>query len=42
VTGLLEKRPLLTQAVGAVKDIFERIDWLKLARRSGGLAMTAI
>lgn len=42
VTGLIEKRSLLTKAGEAVKDIFKRIDWLKLARRGGGLAVTAI
>lgn len=41
VTGLIEKRPLLTQAGMAVKDIFRRIDWLKIARHGGGLAFTA-
>lgn len=41
VTGLIEKRPLLTKAGDAVKDIFRRIDWLKVARHSGGLAFTA-
>jgi predicted KAP-like P-loop ATPase len=41
VTGLIEKRPLLTQAGLAVKDIFKRIDWLKIARHGGGLAFTA-
>lgn len=41
VTGLINKRPLLTQAGLAVKDIFKRIDWLKIARRGGGLAFTA-
>jgi predicted KAP-like P-loop ATPase len=41
VTALIEKRPALTKAAGAVKDVFQRIDWLKLAKRSGGLAMTA-
>lgn len=41
VTGLIEKRPLLTQAGDAVKDIFRRIDWLKVARHAGGLAFTA-
>ncbi len=25
----------------AVKDIFRRIDWLKIARHGGGLALTA-
>ena len=38
---LVEKRPLLTQAGLAVKDIFKRIDWLKIARHGGGLAFTA-
>jgi predicted KAP-like P-loop ATPase len=41
VTGLIEKRPLLTQASIAVKDIFQRIDWLKIARHGGGIAFTA-
>lgn len=41
VTGLIEKRPALTKAGDAVTDIFRRIDWLKVAKRSGGLAFTA-
>ncbi|WP_317204642.1 Qat anti-phage system ATPase QatA [Janthinobacterium sp.] len=41
VTGLVEKRPAMTKAAGAVKDIFNRIDWLKVAKRAGGLAVTA-
>lgn len=41
VTGLIEKRPALTKAVQAVKDVFSRIDWLKVAKRAGGLAVTA-
>lgn len=41
VTGLLEKRPALTKAGAAVKDIFRRIDWLKVAKKAGGLAVTA-
>lgn len=41
VTGLLEKRPALTKAGAAVKDIFHRIDWLKVAKKAGGLALTA-
>lgn len=41
VTGLLEKRPALAKAGGAVKDVFKRIDWLKVAKRAGGLALTA-
>jgi predicted KAP-like P-loop ATPase len=41
VTGLIEKRPALAKAGGAVRDIFRRIDWLKLAKKAGGLALTA-
>lgn len=41
VTGLVEKRPAMTKAAGAVKDVFNRIDWLKVAKRAGGLALTA-
>lgn len=42
VTGLIEKRPALAKAGTAVKDIFRRIDWLKIARHGGGLAFTAL
>lgn len=41
VTGLVENRPALTRAAITVKDVFNRIDWLKVAKKSGGLAMTA-
>ena len=41
VTGLIEKRPLLTKASEAVKDVFRRINWLKVAKKAGGLAFTA-
>jgi predicted KAP-like P-loop ATPase len=41
VTGLIEKRPALTKAGDAVKDVFRRIDWLKVAKKAGGLAVTA-
>lgn len=41
VTGLVEKRPKLGKAADAVKNVFKRINWLKLARTSGGLAFTA-
>ncbi len=41
VTGLLEKRPLLTKATQEVKEVFKRIDWLKVAKKAGGLALTA-
>ena len=38
---MLEKRPLLTKASDAVKEVFKHIDWLKVAKRAGGLALTA-
>jgi hypothetical protein len=38
VTGLLDKRPALTKATQGVKDLFRRIDWLKVAKHAGGLA----
>jgi predicted KAP-like P-loop ATPase len=41
VTGLIEKRPLLNKATEAAKDLFRRIDWLKVAKHAGGLAFTA-
>jgi predicted KAP-like P-loop ATPase len=41
VTGLIEKRPALTRAGEAVRAVFRRIDWLKIAKRAGGLAFTA-
>ncbi|MBU1386906.1 MAG: KAP family NTPase [Proteobacteria bacterium] len=41
VTGLIEKRPALTKAAGAVKNVFKHINWLKVAKNAGGLAMTA-
>ncbi|NRP76009.1 hypothetical protein ILFOPFJJ_06933 [Ensifer psoraleae] len=37
VTGLIEERPALTRAGDAVKDVFRRIDWLKVAKKAGGL-----
>jgi predicted KAP-like P-loop ATPase len=40
VTGLIEKRPALAKAGDAVKDVFRRIDWLKVAKKAGGLAFT--
>jgi len=42
VTELVERRPLATKAGETVKDIFRRIDWLKVARHGGGLAFTAL
>lgn len=41
VTGLVKNRPTLTRASIAVKDLFNRIDWLKVAKKTGGLALTA-
>ena len=41
VTGLLDKRPLLTKATDELKRTFKSIDWLKLAKKGGGLAWTA-
>ncbi|MDD2732644.1 MAG: P-loop NTPase fold protein [Desulfuromonadaceae bacterium] len=41
VTGLVEKRPTLTKATSSVKEIFKCIDWLKVAKKAGGLALTA-
>jgi hypothetical protein len=41
VTGLVEKRPTLTKTAEVVKEAFRRIDWLKVAKRGGGLAFTA-
>jgi len=41
VEGLLESRPALTKTSQIVKDVFKRIDWLKVAKRAGGLAVTA-
>jgi len=41
VTGLIEKRPLLTKATEAVRNIFHRIDLLKAAKKAGGIALTA-
>ena len=41
VTGLIEKRPLLTKASEQVKAVFRRIDLLKVAKKAGGLAFTA-
>ncbi|EMX1425568.1 NTPase KAP [Escherichia coli] len=41
VSGLVEKRPTLKKVEGAIKDVFRSIDWLKVAKRAGGLALTA-
>lgn len=39
VTGLVEKRPVLKKAADKVKNLFRCIDWLKVARKGGGLAL---
>ena len=41
VTGLIAKRPAVSKAREAVKEIYHRIDWLKVAKKAGGLAFTA-
>ena len=41
VTGLIEERPALKKAGDALKNVFKRINWMKLARTAGGLAFTA-
>jgi hypothetical protein len=41
VTGLIERRPLVRKATQTIKDVFNAIDWLKVAKKAGGLAMTA-
>ena len=38
VTGLIEERSNLTRAAESVKEVFRRIDWLKAAKKAGGLA----
>lgn len=42
VTALIEKRPLLRKAGDAVKNVFKSIDWLKVAKKAGGFALTAL
>ncbi len=41
VTELLKKRPLLTKTTSVVKDVFHRIDLLKVAKRGGALIAAA-
>lgn len=41
VSGLIDKRPALTKAGDTVKEVFHRIDWLKVAKKAGGLALNA-
>lgn len=42
VTELVEKKSLWTKAKEEVVDIYERIDWLKAAKKAGGLIWTAV
>ncbi|MES2960809.1 MAG: Qat anti-phage system ATPase QatA [Pseudomonadota bacterium] len=41
VTELIAKRSLMTIASEEVKNLFHQIDWLKVAKKAGGLAFTA-
>jgi hypothetical protein len=42
VNGLIEKRSLTTKAADEVKRILKSVDWLKVAKKGGGLAVTAL
>ena len=42
VSELVAKKSLATNAGATVKNIFSRVDWLKVARHGGGLAFTAL
>jgi predicted KAP-like P-loop ATPase len=41
VNGLIEKRSLATNAAEEVKKILKSVDWLKVAKKGGSLAITA-
>lgn len=41
VNGLIEKRSLATKAADEVKKILKNVDWLKVAKKGGSLAITA-
>ena len=41
VEELLSKRTLTTKIQDAAKNVFQRIDWLKVAKKTGGVALTA-
>ncbi|MBN8979283.1 MAG: NTPase KAP [Rhizobiales bacterium] len=41
VNGLIDKRSLTTMAADEVKRILKSVDWLKVAKKGGGLALTA-
>jgi len=42
VAELIANRTLSARAQEAVKDVLQRIDWLKLAKHAGGLAITTL
>ena len=42
VNGLISRRSLTTKASEEVKRILKSIDWLKVAKKGGGLAITAL
>lgn len=42
VSELIEKRSLMTKAKDEVIDVLKRINYLKLAKKAGGLAFTAL
>ncbi|HHW4681357.1 MAG TPA: KAP family P-loop NTPase fold protein, partial [Xylella taiwanensis] len=41
VTGLVEKRPTLNKLAIAAKNLFHHTDWLKIAKWTGSLVLTA-
>jgi hypothetical protein len=41
VTGLLNERSLPAKAAEKIQNLLKRVDWLKLAKHGGGLAITA-
>lgn len=41
VSELIEKRPVLTKAIGTVKNVFQRIDLLKAAKAGGSLFLAS-
>ncbi|WP_400768721.1 Qat anti-phage system ATPase QatA [Methylosinus sporium] len=42
VHGLIEKRSLLTKAKGVVEDLLKSLDWMKVAKKGGKLAASAM
>ncbi|MBS6830096.1 MAG: NTPase KAP [Desulfovibrio sp.] len=42
VDELLNKRSVPEQAKQAIQNVFKRIDWLKVAKKAGGLALTTL